>query len=172
MSLESYLDTCVQMACKPDWDVEYVIGKRRSKLAQNLARMNDYELGEWLAFGEDTGRAVEDAVLLIGQDRFADALENLHFINVERILVDAANTFLEETQEEKNVEMPEELDGLEDEEELATKLYNLRNNDKLARALIVLSSEEKLLILLRKKQLNCYNVAMILVGFYEELMED
>ena len=87
-------------------------------------------------------------------------------------LVDAAKTFLEETQGEEDVEMPEELNGIDDEEKLSDRLYELESNDKVAKALLVLSSKDKLLILLRKQLLNCYEVAMILVGFYEELMED
>lgn len=173
MSLESYLDTSVQMAGNPDWDVEYTIGKRHCKLALKFARMNDYDLGEWLVSNKkDTSREAEDAVLLIGQDRLADVLENLDIISVERLLVDAAKIFLEETQGEEDVEMPEELNGIDDEEKLSDRLYELESNDKVAKALLVLSSKDKLLILLRKQLLNCYEVAMILVGFYEELMED
>lgn len=173
MLLESYLDTSVQMAGNPDWDVEYTIGKRHCKLALKLARMTDHDLGQWLVSNKkDTSREVEDAVLLIGQERLADVLEYLDIINVERLLVDAAKTFLEETQGEEDVKMPEELNGIDDEEKLSDRLYELESNEKVAKALLVLSSKDKLLILLRKQLLDCYEVAMILVEFYEELMED
>lgn len=174
MSLESYLDTSVQMAGNPDWDVEYTIGKRRCKLALKLARMDDYDLGQWLVSNkEDTSREVEDAVLLIGQDRLAEVLDSmLDYTSVERLLVDAAKTFLEETQEEVSVEMPEELNGIDDDEKLSTELYRIGDNDRVANALIVLSSEDRLRILLESELLVSYNVAMILVGFYEELMDD
>ena len=170
-SLEKYLDICVQAAGNPDYDVQYALGKRHAKLAQKLAKMTDDALGDWLVSEDDTSRAAEDAVRIVGQERIEAALINMYITDVERLLLDASKTFLEETQGEVNIGMPEELQGIEDDEKLVNKLCSLYNNDT-AKALLVLSSEGELLGLLRKQMLSCYEVSMILVDFYEELMED
>ena len=171
MDLEKFLQKVVEMS-----DVDELIESRRQKLTSDFARMTDEELGEWLVAEEDTTRAGEDAVRLVGEERLAEALGNVNVIDTERLLVDVAYLVLEEHEMEAyDVKMPEALD-INDEcfpvplEEIAEKMQKSEPIET-AQALIILQGEE-LQMLLRKLFIHQGDVAKILVLLYNDIMSD
>lgn len=143
-----------------------------SQILEKFAKMTDVELGNWIMEQIDIKKSMENVVVYIGANRLRVALSSLGENKLANILYTASMNLLSEYGQDIEIEMPKSLGEVNKKDfykEIRRWCADYRRNE-VAKALVVLYQEGKLLDFLKEQLLTLDDVVYIVIEFYSDIL--
>lgn len=145
-----------------------------SKNLEKFAKMTDVELGNWIMEQSETKGTIEEVVVHIGAKRLRIALSSFKENKLANILYNASMDLLSEYGQDIEIEMPKSLGEVNKKDfykEIRRWCSDYRRNE-VAKALVVLYQEGKLLDFLKEQLLTLDDVVYIVIEFYSDILDN